>query len=288
MQIFSNILKELGFKNLNIQINSIGDSQCRPYYKKLLLSFLRSRANSLCSDCRRRLKENPLRILDCKNETCKAIGVQAPQAINHLCGDCHRHFKEVLEFLEEINLPYQLNPFLVRGLDYYTKTVFEFFDEGQTAIALAGGGRYDNLVKSLGGSDTAAVGAAAGVERIVEAMKKRSINPPQKAIAKVFLAQLGELAKKRSLKVLEDFRKAKIPVVESLGRDSLKVQLGRANKIEADYTVIIGQKEALEETAIVRNMKTGRQETVKIEEITVKIKEQLKRSPKKTIVKTIN
>ena len=284
IQIFYNILKELKLKNLLIKINSIGDSQCRPYYKKLLVSYLRSRASSLCLDCRRRLRQNPLRILDCKQEKCQRIIAQAPQTIDHLCQECYRHFKEVLEFLDEINLPYHLNPYLVRGLDYYTKTVFEIFEipagqspESANKNALAGGGRYDALVKLLGGRDTPATGGAAGIERIVASMKEKKIRLPKQILPKIFLAQLGKLAKRRSLKLFEDFRKAKIPVAESFGRDSLKAQLARANKVGARYTLILGQKEALEGTIIIRDMKTGRQKTVKLKKVIAETKKRLKK-----------
>jgi len=268
IQIFYNILRELKLKNLIIEINSIGDSQCRPYYKKLLMSYFRSRESSLCADCRRRLRENPLRILDCQEEKCQRIISQAPQMIDHLCESCHSHFKEVLEFLDEIELPYRLNPYLVRGLDYYTKTVFEIYEdseEGRAQGALTGGGRYDALVKLLGGKDTPAVGASTGIERTIAAMKTKAIRLPQESRPKIYLAQLGTLAKRKSLRLLEDFRKAKIQVSESFGRDSLKAQLARADKIEVKYTLILGQREALEGTIIIRDMKTGRQETIKTE-----------------------
>jgi histidyl-tRNA synthetase len=280
IQIFYNILKELKIKNLIVEINSIGDSQCRPYYKKLLMSYFRSRESSLCADCRRRLRENPLRILDCNEEKCQRIISQAPQMIDHLCENCHSHFKEVLEFLDEIELPYHLNPYLVRGLDYYTKTVFEIYEEseeGRAQGALTGGGRYDALVKLLGGKDTPAVGASAGIERIIAAMKTKAIRLPQESRPKVYLAQLGTLAKRKSLRLLEDFRKAKIQVSESFGRDSLKAQLARADRIGVKYTLILGQKEALEGTIIIRDMKTGRQETIKIEKAVREIKKKLKK-----------
>ncbi|GAH83952.1 unnamed protein product, partial [marine sediment metagenome] len=225
IQIFYNILRELKLKNLIIDINSIGDNQCRPYYKKLLVSYFRSREPSLCADCRRRLRENPLRILDCEEEKCQRIISQAPQMIDHLCENCHSHFKEVLEFLDEIELPYHLNPYLVRGLDYYTKTVFEIYEEseeGRAQGALTGGGRYDALVKLLGGKDTPAVGASTGIERIIAAMKTKAVRLPQESRPKIYLAQLGTLAKRKSLRLLEDFRAAKIQVSESFGRDSLK------------------------------------------------------------------
>ena len=280
IQIFYNILRELKLKNLIIEVNSIGDSQCRPYYKKLLVSYFRSRESALCADCRRRLRENPLRILDCKEEKCQPVKVQAPQMIDHLCEECHKHFREVLEFLDEIELPYHLNPYLVRGLDYYTKTVFEIFEnteEGQKQGALAGGGRYDALVKLLGGKDTPASGGAAGIERIIALMKAKGIKFLEPAPAKVFLAQLGNLAKRKSLKILEDFRRQKILVSESFGRDSLKAQLARANKIGAKYALILGQKEALEGTIIIRDMATGRQETVKLEKVVREMEKRLKK-----------
>jgi len=285
IQIFYNILRELKLKNLIIEINSIGDSQCRPYYKKLLVSYFRSRESALCFDCRRRLRENPLRILDCKEEKCQPVIAQAPQMIDHLCDECHSHFKEVLELLDEIELPYRLNPYLVRGLDYYTKTVFEIFSEepgkgelaeGVARDALVGGGRYDALVKLLGGRDTPASGAAAGLERIIATMKSKGIMFKKPAPTQIFLAQLGNLAKRKSLGLLEDFRKAKIPVAESLGRDSLKAQLKIANKIGVKYALIFGQKEALEGTIIIRDMKTGRQETVKLEKVVEEMKKRLK------------
>ena len=280
IQIFHNILRELRLKNLTIELNTIGDSQCRPYYKKLLTSFFRSREFSLCSDCRRRLRENPLRILDCKEEKCHQLISQAPQIIDHLCEECHAHFKEVLEFFDEIELPYTLNPYLIRGLDYYTKTVFEIFAEGQEGRslgALAGGGRYDVLGKLLGGKDVPATGGAAGIERIIAAMKSRNIKFQTATPAKVFLAQLGNLAKRKCLRLLEEFRNQKIPVAESFGRDSLKVQLSRANKIGAKYTLILGQKEALEGQILIRDMASGKQETVNLDKAVREIEKRLKK-----------
>ena len=283
IQIFYNILKNLKFKNLVLEINSIGDYQCRPYYKKLLFNYLRSRESSLCVDCRKRLRENPLRILDCKDEKCQTIRAQAPQIIDHLCEECHLHFKEVLEFLDELELPYQLNPYLVRGLDYYTKTVFEISEgseEGKSQGALVGGGRYDTLVKILGGRETPSCGGAAGVERIVNLMKIKKISLPLPLQPKVFLSQIGQLARRKSLKLFEELRKANINVTESLGKDSLKSQLGKADKIGVEYTLILGQKEALDGTIIMRDMKTGRQETVKIDRVVDEIKKRLRSKSK--------
>lgn len=286
IQIFYNILNELKLKNLIVEVNSIGDPQCRAYYKKVLTSFLKHKESLLCPDCRRRLKENPLRVLDCKEEKCQKITSQAPQIIDHLCEDCHKHFKGVLEFLDEIELPYRLNPYLVRGLDYYTKTVFEIFtDEVQKTednkpgarIALVGGGRYDNLVKLLGGENTFAGGGAMGIERLVIAMKNRDIKLIKSDDRLVFLAQIGGMAKRKGLKLLEEFRKVKIEVGESFGKDSLKSQLKIADKMKAKYTLLLGQREALEGSIIIRDMENGKQDTVKIELAVKEIQKRLKK-----------
>ena len=280
IQIFYNILKELKLKNLIVEVNSIGDNACRPYYKKLLVNYFRGRIESLCQDCKRRIKENPLRVLDCKEEKCQRIISQGPQIIDHLCETCHQHFKEVLEFLDDLSLPYHLNPYLVRGLDYYTKTVFEIYVEGERGRAigaLAGGGRYDALVKILGGKDTPAVGGAGGIERIISLMKEKAIRFKREKVPQIFLAQLGNLAKRKSLKLLEDFRKEKIFISESLGRDSLKAQLKIADKIGVKYTLILGQKEALEGNILIRDMVSGGQETMKLDKIIGEMKKRLKK-----------
>ncbi|MBI4359149.1 MAG: histidine--tRNA ligase, partial [Candidatus Nealsonbacteria bacterium] len=282
IQAFYNLLTELKFKNLVVEINSIGSSCCRPYFKKILASYLRSRFNALCLDCKRRARENPLRVLDCKEEKCQPIKAGSPQIIDHLCEECHNHFKGVLEFLDELGLPYRLNPYLVRGLDYYTKTVFEIFVEnpalpGAAPIALVGGGRYDNLGKVIGNRDIPACGGAAGIERIVEEMKSRGPRLSHEESQDVFLAQVGDLAKKKSLKLFEEFRQAKIPLAESFSKDSLKVQLARADRFNVRYALILGQKEALEKTIILRDMKKGTQETIKLEKVVHEVKKRLKK-----------
>lgn len=280
IQMSYDVLKELGFKNINIEVNSIGDSECRPYFKKILTSYFRSRRSSLCSDCQRRLKENPLRILDCKDEKCQRVKAEAPQIIDHLCENCHAHFKQVLEFLDELELPYTLNPYLVRGLDYYTKTVFEIVEtgeDGKSVGSITGGGRYDSLAKMLGGRDTPACGSATGVERIISLMKSRETKAEKGTDAKIFLAQLGQLAKRKSLKLFEEFREAKIPVAESFSKDSLKTQLRTADKIGARWVLIFGQKEALEDFITLRDMKTGVQKEIKLDKVVQEMKEKVKK-----------
>ena len=244
------------------------------------------------------MRENHLRTFDCKDEKCQRIKAQAPQIIDHLCEECHRHFREFLEFLDELGIPYSLNPYLVRGLDYYTKTVFEIFstsaegsggsaeaqrklseggEEVRARDSLVGGGRYDNLCKVLGREQIPASGGAAGIERIMEVLRARTKRPHQPQFPKVFLAQLGTSAKKKSLKLFEEFRKNRIPVAESFGRDSLKAQLRTADRIGVRFTLILGQKEVLDETIIVRDMKTGRQETIKLQKIVREMKKILKK-----------
>lgn len=279
IQIFYGIIQKLKFKNLLIEINSLGDLNCRPNYRRLLVRYLKSRENLLCPDCKRRLKANPLRILDCKEAKCQEVVSGAPQMVDHLCNECKSHFKEVLEFLDEVGIPYYLNPYLVRGLDYYTRTVFEIVEEGENKSqgTLIAGGRYDNLVKLLGGKDTPACGGAMGVERVINAMKNRGVALSQSANPEVYLAQLGVLAKRKSLKLLEDFRIAKIPVSESFSKDSLSVQLGIASRMGVKYALVFGQKEALEDSIIIRDMKTGKQNTVKITEVAKELKKGLRK-----------
>ena len=281
IQMSYDILKDLSFKNIMIEINSIGDSECRPYFKKIIATYFKSRKSSLCADCQRRLKENPLRILDCKDEKCQQVKSGAPQIIDHLCESCHAHFKQVLEFLDELELPYSLNPYLVRGLDYYTKTVFEIVEKSETGLSqgsLIGGGRDDGLVKSLGGRDIPACGAAGGIDLIMNLMKLREVKIEKKQDSpQIFLAQLGQFAKRKSLKLFEDFRAAKIPVAESFSKDSLKSQLSTASKMGIKWVLIFGQKEALEDFITLKDMDTGVQKEIKLNKVVAEMKAKVKK-----------
>jgi len=273
-------LKDLGLKRCHIQINSIGCPQCRPVYRRLLVDYYRHKKNRLCADCRRRLKENPLRLLDCQQAKCQPWIEGAPQTLDHFCPNCHNHFKAVLEFLDELDLPYFLNPHLVRGLDYYTKTVFEIWPEElkeQRQAALGAGGRYDNLVELLGGRSTPAVGAAIGLERVVALMKNQGVKIATKVPHRVFLVQLGDLAKKKSLRLLEELQKAGLGVTGLLSRDSIKAQLKIADKLGVKFSLILGQKEVLDGTIIIRDMSSGVQEIVPLEKMVKELKKRLKK-----------
>jgi len=285
--LFVKILEALGVKEVIVELNSIGDSQCRPYYKKVLTRYLKRNEASLCATCKKRLKRNPLRVLDCKEIRCQKIVKQGPQIIDYLCEECHDHFEKVLEYLEALGIPYILNPYLVRGLDYYTKTVFEIIPQKDQEIrqnALVGGGRYDGLLKLIGKQDIPACGGAGGVERIIEFLKENNVSVEKKEIApEIFIAQLGDEAKIESLKLIEEFQKAKIPVTFQLSRDSLTNQLKIANRKKVKYVIIIGKEEVLQGAPILRDMETGDQKSIPRNRLIKEVKNALKKEKKKRL-----
>lgn len=270
------ILEEAGAQNLSIDINSIGDKECRNVYIKELTNYYKKQINNLPNIDRERLKTNPLRILDSKEEKTKEINEGAPDSISFLCASCKKHFKEVLEYLEEMNIPYNINKNLVRGLSYYTRTVFEVVEVGEDGIgrAIAGGGRYDYLAKAIGGKkDVPAVGLSIGVDRIVEAPWYKKLSPRIIKKPKIYFIQLGTEAKLKSLNIIEILRKAHVPIAQSLSKDSLGSQLAIAEKLNIPYTLIFGVKEAIENSVIVRDMSNRSQETVKLSKLLEYIKE---------------
>ncbi len=274
------ILESLGLHDYHVHINSIGDQNCRPGYIRALKDYYKSKAKRVCAQCRIRMKENILRVLDCKEESCRDVVKEAPQMMDFLDEECKNHFKHVLEFLDEARIPYILNPYLARGLDYYTRTVFEFMpaeNPGPQSTVVAGG-RYDRLVDLLGGPKTPAAGWGMGLERIVLALKERNVSVPEIGIKpKVFLAQLGDVAKRKSLLLFEEIRKAGIEIKSSLGRDSIKAQLRIANRHGVRFALIFGQKEALDGTVILREMDAGVQENIPLEKIVEELKKRLKK-----------
>lgn len=273
--IMYKVLQELGLNDLIVKINSIGDDKCRPTYRKDLIKNLRNNKDSLCEDCQKRIKTNPLRVLDCKNEKCQQVLLGAPQSIDYLCEECKKHLKDTLEYLDELKIPYLLESKLVRGLDYYTRNVFEI-ESTRSGVVLAGGGRYDNLAKVLGGGNVSACGAAAGIERIINEMKETKNRPMLKDVPDIFFTQIGPLAKKKSLPILENLRKAGLKVGESFGKNGLKDQLGKANRLGVKAVIILGQKEAINDKILIRNMKTSKQVEIKQEEIVKELKKILK------------
>ncbi|MEK7558475.1 MAG: histidine--tRNA ligase [Patescibacteria group bacterium] len=276
------ILEESGFKEISVTINSIGDKECRPLYVKELQSYYKKHDDELCLHCKDRIRENPLRILDCQDEKCAALKAGAPDSVAYLCRDCKAHFKEVLEYLEEMKIPYTLDKTLVRGLNYYTRTVFEFLqnfsetegEENKLPLSVASGGRYDYLGRTLGSKkDVPAVGVSIGVDRVILSAKHKPLAPRIIKKPKIFFIQLGFEAKLKSLAIIEILRKARIPITQSLSKDGLSAQLGNAEALEVPYSIIFGQKEALEGTVIVRNMQNRSQDTVSIEKLPEYLKE---------------
>jgi histidyl-tRNA synthetase len=278
IQLAYRVVQQLGLKNIEFQVNSIGVAESRREYEKALVRYLEAQKNKLCQNCRERLTTNPMRVLDCKEDKCIQLTAHAPQSLDYLDEESRNHFKRLLEYLDELELPYTINTRLVRGLDYYTKTVFEIWstDKEGKKYSLGGGGRYDGLIQSLGGEATPAIGFGLGLDRIVLEMKRTQVKPYQEPKSRVFLAQLGDMAKKKSLKLFSELEKNGILIAESFGRGSLKSQLRVANRLGVEVTIIIGQKEALDETAIVKDMISGTQETVTRERLVDAVKKILK------------
>ncbi len=269
------ILEEAGGKDLVISINSIGDKESRPAYIRELSAFYKKHIDELSPLDRERLKTNPLRILDSKDPRTQELNQYAPDSVSSLSTQAKKHFKEVLEYLEEMNIPYQIDKTLVRGLSYYTHTVFEIIEitEEGKPMTIAGGGRYDYLGKALGSKkDIPAMGGSIGIDRVLERPWCKDLAPRIIKKPKVYFIQIGFEAKLKSLNIIEILRKAHVPFIQSLSKDSLSVQLATAEKSGVPYVIIFGQKEAVEHSVIVRNMENHSQETIRISDLAQYIK----------------
>jgi histidyl-tRNA synthetase len=282
-----NFCKDLGVDTI-VQINSLGTPAIRKTYVSDLAKYFKGHAKKLSETDLKRLQRNPLRLLDSKEEGMEELKAGAPQLIEYLDDETKQHFMKVLEYLDEAEVPYTLNPFLVRGLDYYTKTVFELVStnpigENGSQLALGGGGRYDGLIPLLGGREaTGAIGAALGIERIILAMKAANAMPDNKRSADVFFCQLGEAARRKGLKIFEKFRQADVNVAEAFAKGNLKAQLEIADKMKASLAIILGQKEVLDGTIIIRDMEAGAQEIVDVEKVVGIVVKRLQEEKKKT------
>jgi histidyl-tRNA synthetase len=267
------LYKSLGLENLSLQLNSIGCKKCRPGYLNALKDYYAGYAGKLCEDCRIRLEKNPLRLLDCKQPSCQGIADNAPKNTGYLCPECREHFVKVQKYLGLLDIPFSLNHRLVRGLDYYTRTVFEIQPEeegGQSTIG--GGGRYDDLIEELGGKPTPAAGFATGIERIIINIKKLGTPMPSSPGLKVLVSYTGDEAREAGIKLAADLRQAGISAVTSSGGKSLKAQLRQANGLGVRYTVIIGEEELKAGAAALREMATARQETVAFTRLAERLK----------------
>ena len=256
------IFETLGLQNLEVHINSVGCPVCRPRIKEKLKSFLGGNLTNLCGDCRARFEANPLRVLDCKNPQCNEFLAGLPPLSDALCEDCRAHFQTVQDQLKALGLKFQVNPRLVRGLDYYTKTVFEVLSGSLGAQnAVCGGGRYDNLVQELGGPATPAVGFAFGLERVVLIMQDQKIAVPETR-PYVFLLSLGKQAEQQTLVLTELLRRGGVPAEFDVSDRGLSAKLKTVNKFKAKYVYIIGDNELSEKAGQLKDMQTGSQEKV--------------------------
>lgn len=275
--VASKIYQKLNLPTV-VQINSIGCADCRPAYEEVLRDHLKKYRSKLSEVSQKRFAKNVLRILDSKEKTDQEIVKDAPQQVDYLCDDCRQHFIQVLEYLDELEIPYALNPRIVRGLDYYTRTTFEIWPaEGDpaTVSALGGGGRYDGLVELLGGRPTPAVGFAVGLERSINFLKEQKVEIFESFQPDIFLAQLGVESRKKSLALFEKLCDSGIQVSEGFAKSGLKAQLEMANKLGVKYTLIVGQKELIDGTIMIRDMEGGIQEMVDAKKIVAEVQKRL-------------
>ncbi len=267
-----NFLQSLGLQELELSLNSVGCPNCRPVYRKRLQEFFADKLDGLCEDCRSRYDRNPMRILDCKVEGCKKLSIGAPEITDCLCDDCREHFVKVQELLTSAGVSFKLDPRLVRGLDYYTKTAFEVqYAPLGAQSAVAGGGRYDGLIEEIGGKPTPAVGFAVGLERVLLALEKQALLPEQADAMDAFVVGLGEAAQPAAFRLLADLRAAGLSAGMDFAGRSMKAQMKQANKANAHFALILGEDEVKESAVMLKNMQTSEQHKIAIDEVIKKL-----------------
>ena len=266
----NSVIRRLGLKNIKLHINSIGCKECRPAYRGALVDYYKSHEDTLCDTCKTRLDKNPLRLLDCKNPDCAELAKHAPRTVEHLCESCQAKFDTLKASLDAMGIEYVVDPAIVRGLDYYTGVVFEFIAEGIGAQStVCGGGRYDGLVESLGGPALSGIGFGMGITRIILALREQGLDKVEEKNPKLYVAALGERAAIKALEIVERLRReGKYTECDIVGR-SLKAQMKYANKIHAEYTLIIGDSEIDAGVAKLRNMSDGSQVEVQLDSFTI-------------------
>lgn len=260
------IFDALGVRDLSLEINSIGCPKCRAEYHKALKEYFASRKDELCDTCKGRLDRNPMRILDCKSPICHEIAQGAPVVIDYLCDECKEHFEKVQKYLDAQNIEYKINPQIVRGLDYYTKTVFEFVSNSIGAQGtVCGGGRYDGLVEELGGQHTASLGFAMGLERLMLLMEAQGCEFPQAEKPDLFIVALGEKATLKALEIAKDMREEGFSALLDLNQRSVRAQMKYADKLGAKFNVVIGDNEVENKIAKLKNMQTGEETEINLD-----------------------
>ena len=256
----------LGVKDLSLEINSIGCPTCRAEYHKALKEYFSSRKDELCDTCKSRLDRNPMRILDCKSPICHEIAEGAPVVIDYLCDECKEHFENVQKYLKAQNIEYTINPQIVRGLDYYTKTVFEFVSNSIGAQGtVCGGGRYDGLVEELGGQHTPSLGFAMGIERLMLLMEAQGCEFPEAEKPDLFIVALGEKATLKAVEIAKDMREEGFSALLDLNQISVRAQMKYADKLGAKFNVVIGDNEVEAKTAKLKNMQTGEETEINLD-----------------------
>lgn len=256
----------LGVKDLSLEINSIGCPTCRAEYHKALKEYFSSRKDELCNTCKSRLDRNPMRILDCKSPICHEIAEGAPVVIDYLCDECKEHFENVQKYLKAQNIEYTINPQIVRGLDYYTKTVFEFVSNSIGAQGtVCGGGRYDGLVEELGGQHTPSLGFAMGIERLMLLMEAQGCEFPEAEKPDLFIVALGEKATLKAVEIAKDMREEGFSALLDLNQRSVRAQMKYADKLGAKFNVVIGDNEVEAKTAKLKNMQTGEETEINLD-----------------------
>lgn len=260
------IFDTLGVRDLSLEINSIGCPKCRAEYHKALKEYFASRKDELCDTCKGRLDRNPMRILDCKSPICHEIAQGAPVVIDYLCDECKEHFEKVQKYLDAQNIEYKINPQIVRGLDYYTKTVFEFVSNSIGAQGtVCGGGRYDGLVEELGGQHTASLGFAMGLERLMLLMEAQDCEFPQAEKPDLFIVALGEKATLKAVEIAKDMREEGFSALLDLNQRSIRAQMKYADKLGAKFNVVIGDNEVENKIAKLKNMQTGEETEINLD-----------------------
>lgn len=268
MSVVWTLLMRLGYRGLSFQLNSTGCPQCRPGYRAALSEYFRAYEDRLNEVDRRRLAINPLRLLDSKEEAAQPLLNTAPHSADYLCDECRTHLATLRGYLDALGMPHSINFRLVRGLDYYTKTVFEAWAEGIGAqAAVCGGGRYDGLIQELGGPPTPGIGFGMGIERVIASLKQQGVEPPALPAPRVQILPLGEPARLAGLKLTRDLREAGIGALNAFGGRSLKAQLKGANKIGAAYALLLGDQELAQGVIVARDMATSQQETIALDGI---------------------
>ncbi|HHW48886.1 MAG TPA: histidine--tRNA ligase [Clostridiaceae bacterium] len=268
--------EKLGLKNVSLNINSIGCPKCRRAYNDKLKEFLSPILKDLCDNCNARFNRNPLRIIDCKEDRCKKLTAEAPALIDNLCEECREHFEGLKAGLDNLNINYNVDKGIVRGLDYYTRTVFEFVSSNVgTQGTICGGGRYDGLVEICGGPSTPGIGFALGVERLLLEMDSQNISIPEPEGAYIFIATIGEKADRYAERLVYQLRENGISAEKDVMDRSLKAQMKYADKLGVTYTVVLGDEEIESNRAVMRNMKSGEQKDVSLDSILDRLKNNL-------------